>query len=147
MFTIDASVWVNADSPAEPGQPDSRSLLDLLFARATPVVVPTLLLPELAAAIARTRGDSALAQDMVTAILALPTVRWIVLDEGLSRRAAELAATHRLRGADSVYAAVAQAHGCELISLDQEHLTRLVTVVPTSTPSDALRRLQGSARP
>ena len=144
MFTIDASVWVNADSPAEPHQPDSRALLDLLFARGLSIVVPTLLPAELAGAIARTRGDSALAEEMATALLALPTVRWIALDDALARRAAELAARHRLRGADAVYAAVALTHGCELVSLDREHLTRLAAVVPTLTPADGLTRLRAT---
>ena len=42
MFTIDASVWVNAHSPAEPGQPESRALLDALLAGGSAIVVPTL---------------------------------------------------------------------------------------------------------
>jgi hypothetical protein len=73
VFTIDTSVWVNADSPAEPHQPESRALLDLLFSRRVTIVLPTLLAAELAGAISRTRGDVVLAQDMATAILGLPT--------------------------------------------------------------------------
>src|SRR5947209_20450300 len=118
MLTIDASVWVNADSPTEPGQPESRALIDLVVARGVPIIEPTLLAVELAGAIARSRGDSALAEEMATAILELPMLRWVALDELLARRAAELAARHHLRGADAVYAAVALAHNCELISLD-----------------------------
>lgn len=62
---------VNADSPAEPHQPDSRALLDLLFAHRSAIVLPKLLPAELAGAIARTRGGSVLAEDMATALLAL----------------------------------------------------------------------------
>lgn len=142
MLTIDASVWVNADSPSEPGYAESRALLDLVFARRWPVIVPTLLTIEVAGTISRTRGDAVLAEDMATAMLALPTVRWVALDEPLARRGVELAARHRLRGADSVYAAVALVHRCDLISLDKEHLTRLPPVVPTFTPADALHRLR-----
>jgi len=142
VLTIDASVWVNADSPSEAGHADSRALLDLVFARRWPVIVPTLLAIEVAGVIARTRSDAVLAEDMAIAMLALPTVRWVVLDEALARRGVELAARHRLRGADSVYAAVALVHRCELISLDNEHLTRLPPVIPTFTPADALHRLQ-----
>ena len=147
MLTIDSSVWVNADSPAEPHQPESRTLLDLLFTRRIPIVVPTLLAAELAGAIARTRGDPVLAEDMATAVLALPTVRWVALDDIMARRAAELAARNRLRGADSVYAAVALVHGCELVSLDREHLTRLVSVVRTVAPAEALTALRGASTP
>lgn len=99
---------------------------------------------ELAGAIARTRGDSALAEEMAKAILVLPGVQWIALDDALARRSAELAARYRLRGADAVYSAVALTHGCDLVSLDHEHLTRLATVVPTLTPTDALTRLRAA---
>lgn len=138
---------MNADSPAEPHQAESRALLDLLFARGLPIVVPILLPAELAGAIARTRGDSALAEEMARVVLALPAVRWIAVDDALARRAAELAARHRLRGADAVYAAVALSHSCDLVSLDREHLTRLATVVPTLTPADALTRLRDATAP
>jgi predicted nucleic acid-binding protein len=96
---------------------------------------------ELAGAIARTRGDSDLAQQMAAALLALPSLQWVSLDGPLADQAAQLAAQYRLRGADAVYAAVAWASGCNLISLDQEHLTRLGTVVPTMTPSDAIAHI------
>lgn len=141
MFTVDASVWVNAHSPAEAGQPESQALLDALLARAIPIYAPTLLSVEVAGVIARTRGDAVLARDMSDALRALPSVIWIALDTVLAERAADLAAQQRLRGADAVYAAVALGYGCELISLDREHLTRLPPIVRTITPADALARL------
>jgi predicted nucleic acid-binding protein len=141
LFTIDASVWVNAYSPAEPGQPASRILLDRLFAHSTPIVVPTLLPIEVAGAIARTRGDSDLGHRLATALLGLPSLRWIALDDPVARQATRLAAQCRLRGADAVYAAVALIHGCALITLDQEHLSRLGPVVRTIPPSEALAAL------
>jgi predicted nucleic acid-binding protein len=147
VFTIDASVWINAESPAEPGQPESRALLDLLIARNTSIIVPSLLAAEVAGAVARTRGDSVLAEAMAMAIIRLPNVRLAMLDNALARQAAELAARNRLRGADAVYAATALAYGSELISLDHEHLPRLVAVVPTSRPVEALRRLSAAGAP
>ena len=144
MFTIDASVWVNAYSPAEPGQPISLARLDALFVRATRIVVPTLLAVEFAGAIARTRANSGLAQRLATGLFALPTLSWIPLDDLLARRATDLAAQRLLRGADAVYAAVALLHGCDLISLDQEHLTRLTSVVRTFTPSEAMAMLSAT---
>ncbi len=146
MFTIDASVWVNADSPSEPGHAASRSLLDALARARTPVVVPTLLPVEFAGVISRTRGQPELARAMAEAMLGLDFVRWIALDAQTARGALELAAARRLRGADAVYAAVAAAHGCVLVTLDQEQLTRLPPAVRTMTPEDALAML-GSVRP
>lgn len=144
MFTIDASVWVNADSPAEPEHFSSRALLDTLFVRGTKIVVPTLLSVEIAGVISRTRGDQDLAEQMAVALVALPSLLWIALDQSLARQATELAAKYRLRGADAVYAAVSLAHGCTLVSLDQEHLTRLTSVVRTLAPASALAELKGA---
>lgn len=141
VFTIDASVWVNADSPAEPGQPTSRALLDALLAAGTPVVVPTLLPVELAGTIARIRGDADLAREVAAAVAGLPSVRLVPLDDALAGRAAEMAATHRLRGADAVYAAVASSHACPLVSLDREHLDRLPPAARVMAPGQALELL------
>ena len=146
MFTIDASVWVNAYSPAEPHQPSSLALITTLFTRGTTVFVPTLLPVELAGVIARTRGTLDLAQSISTAVRALPFLKWVPLDEPFAEEAVKLAARHRLRGADAVYAAVALLHKCDLVSLDGEHLSRLTGVVKTMTPSDTLIQL-GAPRP
>jgi predicted nucleic acid-binding protein len=135
MLTVDASVWVNADSPTEPESASSRAFLDQVAAARTSIVVPTLLRVEVAAAISRTRKDVALARDFSEKLAALPFVRWIALDASLAARASVLAADHGLRGADAVYAAVALTHGCDLISLDREHLTRLASVLKVRTPS------------
>ena len=54
--TVDASVFLNAFNPYEAGHETSRRFLALLQERATPIIAPTLLLPEVAAAIGRGRG-------------------------------------------------------------------------------------------
>jgi len=142
VFTIDASVWVNAYSPAEPGQAASLALLTTLLSVGTKIVVPTLLPVEVAGVIARTRGNPDLAEQMAAALRALPSLQWVPLDDLLAERATQLAARHRLRGADAVYAAVAWLHGCDLVSLDHEHLGRLTGIVATLTPAEALARVQ-----
>ncbi|MBI5762898.1 MAG: PIN domain-containing protein [Planctomycetes bacterium] len=138
MLTVDASVWVNADSPAEPESAASRAFLDQVAAARTTIVVPTLLRVEVAAAISRTRKDAALAREYAEKLVALPFVRWISLDPLLAMQASTLAADHGLRGADAVYAAVAMTYGCDLISLDREHLTKLAPVLQVRTPSQSL---------
>jgi predicted nucleic acid-binding protein len=134
---------MNADSPAEPNHQASRALLDQIAANQLSVIVPTLLLVEVAGVINRTRGDAALGSRYAEAMRQLPFIQWVALDEAMAVRASALAATRALRGADAVYAAVAVAYGCELISLDREHLTRLPPVLRTSTPAEVIAR--GSA--
>lgn len=141
MYTVDASVWVNAFDQREQGHDTSREVLEVLRDRALPVFVPNLLLVEVAGAISRTRNNPAQAQDFAMNLLNLPNVAFVPLDEVLAIQALALAAQHRLRGADAVYATVAAQSGSTLISLDHEHLTRLVGIVPTRSPADALADL------
>ena len=67
MFTIDASVHINALNPAEDGSPDSQAFLERLHRRPGTVYSPTLLLVEVAAAVARALDDSQAGQAMARA--------------------------------------------------------------------------------
>ena len=71
-YTVDASVFVNGFNPYEAGHEESRRLLALLQEQAAPIVVPTLLLPEVAAAISRGRQDADLAREFAAALSRLP---------------------------------------------------------------------------
>ncbi len=145
MYTVDASVWINAFDQREPGHEISRRFLEYLHAEALPVVVPNLLCVEVAGAISRTRGEPERAQEFVTAVTHLPNVTLLPLDDDLAQQAWDLAAQHGLRGADAVYAAVARRADCTLVSLDREHLTRLDAVVSTCAPSEVLATVEAGA--
>lgn len=147
MFTIDASVWLNGASPAEAGHAASRAFLDAVTTAAVPVCVPTLLRAEVAGSISRVRKDQALAGWYAASLGRLAFLTEIPLDSVVSTRATALAAAHRLRGADAVYAAVAALRGCVLVSLDNEHLTRLGSAVKVLTPTDALATVPGRTPP
>lgn len=137
-YTVDASVFVNAFNPHEAGHAESLRILALLQERGDPVFVPALLLPEVAAAVARATGDSGGALDYAEAIAALPHVTLVPLTAALARQAAELAAAHRLRGADAVYVAVARRYATTLVSRDDEQRTRGAAVVLCQAPEAAL---------
>ena len=96
---------------------------------------PTLLLPECAAAIARPTSDIGLANEVGSLVESLPGVRMVALELGLARRAVQIAIRHRLRGADAVYVAVAEAFNATLITWDQEMLARCPAAVTTATPA------------
>ncbi len=147
MYTIDASVWVNGFDQREPGHQISRQVLELLGRQSIPIVVPNLVLVEVAGAISRTRNDPTQAQMFATALSNLPNVTVVPLDDILAHQTLALAAQHGLRGADAVYAAVAMQAGCTLITLDNEQLTRPVSVVTTQTPTAALADLTSSPAP
>ncbi len=117
MYTVDASVWVNAFDQREPGHLVSRQFLDMLKVQALPIIVPNLVLVEVAGAISRTHEAPAEAQAFAIALSRLPHVTLRVLDEVCALHALTLAAQHRLRGADAIYAAVALQAGSILVTL------------------------------
>ncbi len=141
MFTVDASVHINALKATEDGSPESQAFLERLHSRPWPVLSPTLLLIEIAAAATRALGDVEQGLALAQAVRNLPGQIWIPLDELLADEAMHLAAELRLRGADAVYAAVARCYGTKLITRDRQQLERLRPVLPVLTPDEALTHL------
>ena len=137
-YTIDASVFVNAFNPHEEGHAESLAILTAIQERDDPVIVPTLLLPEIAAAVARASDDSDGALSYANATAGLPNLTLVPLTLTMARQAAELAAAQRLRGADSIYVAVARRYGTTLVSRDDEQRSRGSEVVVCRTPEDAV---------
>jgi predicted nucleic acid-binding protein len=134
ILTIDASVFVAAARPQESHYSVSRQFLRQARSQDVMVFCPTLVLPECAAAIARPTGDVALAEELVALIADFPGLRLVSLDPSLAHQAVQVATRHRLRGADSVYVAVANAANATLITWDDEMLDRGAGVVTTRTP-------------
>lgn len=143
MFTIDASVYINALNPKEAGSADSQAFLSHVHQQAISIFSPTLLLVELAATVARVFDDSQRGTAFARSVHQLPGHTWLVLDENLAATALDLAARHRLRGADAVYAAVARQKGSSLVTLDRQQLTRLSPTVSAKRPNEALAQLLG----
>jgi predicted nucleic acid-binding protein len=137
-YTVDASVFLNAFNLYEPGHKDSHRLLARLQDQAVPLIDPTLLLPEVAAAVSRGREDTDLAKEFAATLGRLPHLVLVPLDITLAQQAANLGAQYRLRSSDAVYAAVAQRFGSTLITLDREQRMRLQDVIRTKYPVEAL---------
>jgi predicted nucleic acid-binding protein len=141
-YTVDASVFLNAFNPYETGYEDSLRLLALMQERATPIIVPTLLLPEVAAAVARGRGDAGLARSFTAHLSHLPHLVLVPLDTTLARQSAEVAADYHLRGSDAVYAAVALRFGSILVTLDRVQRERVADVLDARFPAEVLAEEQ-----
>lgn len=114
----------------------------LLEARLADVAIyePVLVLAEVAGVVSRVRNDHAPADAAVLRIEHFPRTRLRVADGLLAKKAARLAARHKLSGADAHYVAVALEYGCQLITFDQELLRRAPPAVPVLTPAAWLRR-------
>lgn len=138
VFTVDASVFLNAFLSHEAGHEESARLLAHLRKEGASIVAPTLLLPEVAGAIARGQDDPDLGQQLAAGLERLSSLLLVRLDVPLARQAAAVAAQHRLRGSDAVYGAVALQFGSTLVTRDREQRERLAAVLPTRSPAEAL---------
>ncbi len=70
-------------------------------------------------------------------LLRLPLLKLYMVDAQLGLRAARLAVSLHPRGADAVYAALAQALRVPLISWDNDHLHRASRHITVYTPDTA----------
>ena len=132
--TVDASVFVNAFSAEEEGSDQSMAFLAQLRKDRTPLIQPTLFFPEVVASIARKQDDTEAALELEQELKKFSNLALVDLDESLADFASEIAAKYRLRGSDSVYAAVALRFGTELVTLDREQLERLPKVLSVRAP-------------
>jgi predicted nucleic acid-binding protein len=133
-ITIDASVFVNAFSPTEAGSNESLEFINSARRQGIPMILPVLILPEIAAAVARKQNNAELALKLAQEIRMFANITFVGVDDVLADLAVEVAAKYRLRGSDSIYAAVALRFGTELVTLDKEQLTRLPKVVTVKSP-------------
>ena len=133
-ITVDASVFVNALSPDEDGSDQSAEFISQLKKDGSQFIQPSLFLPEVVASIARKQDDTEIALEVLQDLRKIPSLALIDLDDSLADLVSDIAATHRLRGSDAIYAAVALRFGTELITLDKEQLERLPKVLIVRKP-------------
>ncbi len=134
MTVMDASVWVSALVPPDINYAASRLWLNRYLADGGIIIIPALLLSEVAGAISRRTGQPDLGHRAANAVLRIPNLRLVSVDARLGKEAAELAADLRLRGADAVYVALARYLGIPLITWDREQQARARAVIVVRTP-------------
>ncbi|NJN17252.1 MAG: type II toxin-antitoxin system VapC family toxin [Oscillochloris sp.] len=144
MYTIDANIYARDIDPNDPQYVSCHTLIERLRQGDVRVIVPTLLLAELAASISRVRRDPLRARITIDALQALPFMEFIDLDRSLGQEAAEIAADRAVKGADAVYIAVARRYGCTLVTLDQEQAKRAALIVQVMTPDEVLTALSST---
>ena len=143
VYTIDASVHINALNENEAESVASQFFLALLERERIEMICPTLLVTEIAAALSRAFDDYEKGMAFAYAVRDLPNLILVPLDETLAIAAAELAARHRLRGADAAYAAVAKQYQTTLVTNDRQQLERLSGILPVMQPAQALGQKSG----
>jgi len=141
VYTVDASVFVNAYNEGESGHAASLRFLASARQQSFALVEPTLFLVEASGAIARASGDAQLAYAMASDLVLLPGVVLVPLDRALADEASIVAADRGLRGSDAVYGAVAQRFNAVLVTRDRQQRERLAELLTVHSPEEALAEL------
>jgi len=134
-FTLDASVIVSLARASEETHAASFEFLREVRRRDEKIFCPTMMLAECAATVARQTDQPALARRMFSLIEALPNLTLVDLDTALARRAAEIVGEQRLKAADAIYVAVAEANDAVLITWYDEVIEHGNETVMAITPT------------
>lgn len=145
MFVVDASVYIADVRPSEPHHAEARAFLDHVRQSGEEVYSPIIVLAEVAAGIVRGTGRPSLARRLTALLQHVPNFTFVPVDGSLGQMAAEVAASHQIRGCDAVYVALAQRLNASLVTLDVEQRRRTPAVVAAQTPAAALTALTHGA--
>ena len=138
MYCIDASVITNSFIEKEEHHKYSKKLLLRIKENNTLVILPEILIPEVASAISRGMGDGRAALKFTDTLRRIPNIIFIPVGSDISNLAAKLAAEKKLRGVDSVYVAVAAVFNIKLITLDEQQKDKSKSLVEVLTPMEEL---------
>jgi predicted nucleic acid-binding protein len=137
--TVDASVFLSAHNLAEVRQAESLRFLQQLGASTQPVVLPTLVVPEVGASAYRITGNAETARSVALSVSEMPGVIFVPLNEQMAQESMEIALESALKGSDAIYAATARRFGATLVTLDQQQRNRLPEDVRALYPGEALQ--------
>ena len=130
FFVLDASVMVARLVPQDEFHNAVKTWMLEMHAAGAQFVCPSLVLTEAAGAVSRRTGSASLGRRALAGLQKLPGLRIVGMSNALVREAASLAATLGLRGADSIYVAVAKRLRVPLVTLDSEQRERGRKIVP-----------------
>jgi predicted nucleic acid-binding protein len=137
MIAVDASVWISCLLPQDVNHAISRRWIAARVVELEPMVVPNLVLVEVAAGVARRTERPLLGRQAVRALLRVPRLDVRVSDNVQALMAAACAWDLSLRGADAVYVALALQLGVPLLTWDQEQITRGGRMITVRQPTMA----------
>lgn len=141
MYTLDANIFNRNVDHRDPAYAVCHTVLERLHATQRGIVVPTIILAEIAGPISRFYHDPIRARLYTDSVAALPHLTLIPVDAALARFAAELAADYAMRGMDAIYVAVARQQSTIFITLDDEVRQRAGMLITVQTPAEALTTL------
>lgn len=131
MLTLDANVWIAAYDPRDRFHSESAAFLQVVSRRGLHLYGPSILLVEIACALARRAQDATVGEAAVARLRQHPNLVLHPANEQVLASAAALGSRHLLRGVDAVYAATAALLDAPLVSWDQELVRRAGAITPS----------------
>jgi predicted nucleic acid-binding protein len=138
MYVVDASVMVSEFLSTDSYHESSRLWFRRLVDDGEDIIAPSILLAELAGAVARRSGLSEMGIQSVFLLRSLPNFQAVDVDSTLADLGANVAAQMHIRGADALYVALALQQGTALVTWDRQQRERASNSVPTLTPLEAM---------
>jgi len=135
-MVIDASVWVSYFIAIDANHTSTVGWLEGVIRGGRPLAAPTILLAEVAGAIARRSNSSEMGLAVSEELRSLPSLRLVPLDDNLARLSAHVAATLSAKGADAIYIATAEMLEAPLVTWDAEQRNRGSLLVHIGSPTD-----------
>lgn len=130
MLTLDANIWVAAFDPKDRFHESSVTFLRAVAQKELRLHGPAFVALEVACALARRAGDSAVGALAHTRLRSHPMLVLHPMNDLCLATAHEIGAAHLLRGADALYAATAQLVNAPLITWDEELIQRIGAATP-----------------
>ncbi len=137
-LVIDASVWVSAFVAGDVHHAQADQLLETCLAARTKVIVPEIVLLEVAAGVARILRHDGTGQVAAKKVEQFPGIKILPIHTAFLNKAIIVATRHFLRAADALYVTAARVSKGTLITLDDEMLHRAPTGASISTPAQCL---------
>ena len=138
MYVVDASVWVGRFVPIDEHFLPSHEWLNKQIGLNQVLVSPSILLAEVGGAIARRTGNHRVAAQSVDSLAQLPNMSLVSIDAVLANLSAQIAVNGSLRGADSIYVALAHQLNLPLVTWDREQRDRSGSWISSLTPRESL---------
>ncbi|HLO31717.1 MAG TPA: type II toxin-antitoxin system VapC family toxin [Anaerolineales bacterium] len=123
FIVVDASVWVARLVSQDVFYEPVKEWMSACMREEHQFLAPSLLLAEIGGAISR-RTTRSLGLKAIEQVQSLPGLQLVEMDHSLLLEAAQLAAELGLRGADSLYVAVAARLDLPLVTLDVDQRER-----------------------
>jgi predicted nucleic acid-binding protein len=123
-LTLDSSVIIASLLEKEPRHREALEIWSAILSGNNIAIMPYSVLVEVVAAVKRRTGSESLAMEVKEELLNVETISFVILDDKSAVEAADLAAKTGVRGMDALLIQVAKEFGTELVSFDEEMMSR-----------------------